>query len=97
MVNPYTGQRMLIPPKLVLSFKPNVKSWKERIKNGRDGVVGKIPNHDLASQILVARHKLDKRDAAIFVSAMFDVIQTNLEKDKIVKVKGWARLRLSCG
>jgi DNA-binding protein HU-beta/integration host factor subunit alpha len=33
MVNPSTGQRMLIPPKLVLSFKPNV-SWKERIKNG---------------------------------------------------------------
>ena len=33
MVNPATGQRMLVPPKLVLSFKPNV-SWKERIKNG---------------------------------------------------------------
>ena len=33
MVNPSTGQRMLVPPKLVLNFKPNV-SWKERIKNG---------------------------------------------------------------
>ena len=33
MVNPSTGQRMLIPPKLVLNFKPNV-SWKERVKNG---------------------------------------------------------------
>lgn len=33
MVNPSTGQRMLVPPKLVLTFKPNV-SWKERIKNG---------------------------------------------------------------
>ena len=33
MVNPATGQRMLVPPKLVLNFKPNV-SWKERIKNG---------------------------------------------------------------
>jgi DNA-binding protein HU-beta/integration host factor subunit alpha len=32
MVNPSTGQRMLVPPKLVLNFKPNV-SWKERIKN----------------------------------------------------------------
>ena len=33
MVNPATGQRMLVPPKLVLGFKPNV-GWKERVKNG---------------------------------------------------------------
>lgn len=32
MVNPATGQRMLVPPKLVLNFKPNV-SWKERVKS----------------------------------------------------------------
>ena len=33
MVNPSTGLRMLVPPKLVLNFKPNI-SWKERVKNG---------------------------------------------------------------
>ena len=33
MVNPSTGQLMLVPPKLVLNFKPNV-GWKDRIKNG---------------------------------------------------------------
>jgi len=55
--------------------------------------MGKISIQDL-SQILVARHKLDKRDAAIFVSAMFDVIQTNLEKDKIVKVKGLGTFKI---
>ena len=33
IVNPATGQRMLVPPKLVLTFKPNI-SWKERVKNG---------------------------------------------------------------
>ena len=33
MVNPSTGQRMLVPPKLVLGFKPNA-NWKERLKNG---------------------------------------------------------------
>ena len=33
MVNPSTGQRMLVPPKLVLYFKPNV-NWKDRLKNG---------------------------------------------------------------
>ena len=34
MVNPATQQRMLVPPKLVLGFKPNV-AWKERIKTGK--------------------------------------------------------------
>ena len=33
MVNPSTGQRMLVTPKLVLNFKPHV-SWKERLKSG---------------------------------------------------------------
>lgn len=33
MVNPSTGQRMLVPPKLVLGFKPNV-NWKDRVRNG---------------------------------------------------------------
>jgi len=33
MVNPSTGQRMLVPPKLVLGFKPTA-SWKERVKSG---------------------------------------------------------------
>ena len=33
MVNHSTGQRMLVPPKLVLNFKPN-SNWKERVKNG---------------------------------------------------------------
>ena len=33
MVNPTTGQRMLVPPKLVLAFKPN-PTWKDRIKKG---------------------------------------------------------------
>lgn len=34
MVNPQTQQRMLVPPKLVLGFKPNV-AWKEKLKGGR--------------------------------------------------------------
>lgn len=33
MVNPGTQQRMLVPPKLVLSFKPNT-TWKEKLKTG---------------------------------------------------------------
>ena len=33
VVNPSTGKRMLVPPKLVLNFKP-VASIKEKLKNG---------------------------------------------------------------
>jgi DNA-binding protein HU-beta/integration host factor subunit alpha len=33
MVNPATGQRMLVPPKLVLGFKPN-QVWKDKLKGG---------------------------------------------------------------
>ena len=33
MVNPASGQRMLVPPKLVLNFKPN-RTLKEKLKGG---------------------------------------------------------------
>lgn len=33
MVNPTTGQRMLVPPKLTLAFKPN-NTLKDKIKKG---------------------------------------------------------------
>lgn len=36
VVNPATHQRMLIPPKLVLSFRP-IASLKEKLKNGGNG------------------------------------------------------------
>ncbi|MDD7318659.1 MAG: HU family DNA-binding protein [Prevotella sp.] len=36
VVNPGTKQRMLVPPKLVLGFKP-VASVKEKLKNGGAG------------------------------------------------------------
>ena len=32
MVNPGTGQRMLVPPKLTLGFKPN-SMWRLQLKN----------------------------------------------------------------
>ncbi|MBR2235606.1 MAG: HU family DNA-binding protein [Prevotella sp.] len=35
MVNPSTGQRMLVPPKLTLAFKPTATT-KDRIKKGGD-------------------------------------------------------------
>ena len=34
MINPSTGQRMLVPPKLVLNFKPN-QTWRDKLKGGQ--------------------------------------------------------------
>ena len=34
IVNPGTGLRMLVPPKLVLNFKPN-QTWKDKLKGGQ--------------------------------------------------------------
>ena len=34
MVNPSTGLRMLVPPKLVLNFKPN-QTWRDKLKGGQ--------------------------------------------------------------
>lgn len=31
IVSPTSGQRMLVPPKLVLNFRPNM-AWKEKVK-----------------------------------------------------------------
>jgi DNA-binding protein HU-beta/integration host factor subunit alpha len=39
IVNPTTGQRMLVPPKLVLNFKPNT-TLKEKVKNGEEASNG---------------------------------------------------------
>jgi DNA-binding protein HU-beta/integration host factor subunit alpha len=32
VTSPSTGQRLLVPPKLVLSFKPSIV-WKDRVRN----------------------------------------------------------------
>ena len=55
--------------------------------------MGKISIQDLA-QVLIERKGLNKHDAAIFVSAMFDIIQTNLEKDRVVKIKGLGTFKI---
>lgn len=38
MINPTTQKRMLVPPKLVLTFKP-IDEWKEKIKSNSTGEI----------------------------------------------------------
>jgi nucleoid DNA-binding protein len=55
--------------------------------------MGKITIQDMA-KTLVERHELTKKEASAFVNAMFDVIQQALERDNIVKVKGFGTFKI---
>ena len=55
--------------------------------------MGKISIQELAN-VLVERKKMNRRDASMFVSAMFDIIQQRLESDKLVKVKGLGTFKI---
>ena len=55
--------------------------------------MGKISIQELAN-VLIERKKMNRRDASLFVSAMFDIIQQHLESDKLVKVKGLGTFKI---
>ena len=55
--------------------------------------MAKINIQDLASA-LVEQMKLNTKDASLFVSTMFDIVQTHLEEDKIVKIKGLGTFKI---
>ena len=55
--------------------------------------MGKISIQELAN-VLIERKKLNRRDASLFVSAMFDIIQQYLESEKLVKVKGLGTFKI---
>jgi len=55
--------------------------------------MGKISIQDLSS-VLAERRGLNKKDASAFISAMFDLVQEELEKDKLVKIKGLGTFKI---
>lgn len=55
--------------------------------------MGKITIQDI-SKVLIERNGLSKKDASAFVNAMFDTIQQALERDRIVKVKGFGTFKI---
>ena len=56
-------------------------------------MMGKLTIQDI-SKVLMERNGLNKKVAAAFVNAMFDVIQQALERDRIVKVKGLGTFKI---
>ena len=55
--------------------------------------MGKISIQDLSS-VLVDKRGLSKKEASNFISEMFDIVQQELEKDKLVKIKGLGTFKI---
>ena len=55
--------------------------------------MAKITIQDIA-KTLIERNGLSKKDASTFVNAMFDIIKQALERDRIVKVKGFGTFKI---
>ena len=55
--------------------------------------MAKFTIQDIA-KVLVERNGLSKKDASVFVNAMFDLIQQALGRDKVVKVKGLGTFKI---
>lgn len=56
-------------------------------------MTGKIAIQDLAV-VLTERYGLSKKEASTFVGEMFDIVQQELETDKIVKIKGFGTFKI---
>ncbi len=54
---------------------------------------GKITLHDIVD-LLVQRQNIARKDAEVFVKAMFDLIEEGLDREKCVKVKGLGVFKL---
>lgn len=95
-VNPTTKQRMLVPPKLVLTYKP---STLLRISlSNLSFKIFHIMNEKLNIQdlidLLAEKHGMSKKNADSFVKEFFQLIEEALEKDKYVKIKGLGAFKL---
>ena len=55
--------------------------------------MGKISLIELAA-VLSKRYGVNKKDATVFVTQMFDIIQQSLEQDKLVKIKGLGTFKI---
>ena len=91
IVNPNTRQRLLVPPKLVLGFRPTA-SIRRVLKEGatdtaentrtRKGELAGIVN------FLVEKHSLPAVEAEHFVNEIISILNEGLRQDRLVKVKG---------
>lgn len=93
VVNPSNGQRMLVPPKIVVAFKAETS-----VRKTANSVNGAI---DIAEfcQTLTERYGLNDNDAFSFVHFMFATVSEELlvHPDATVKIKGLGSFKTGRG
>lgn len=84
VVNPSNGQRMLVPPKIVVAFKAETS-----VRKTANSVKGAIDITEFC-QTLTERYGLNDNDALSFVHFMFETVSEELlvHPDGTVKIKG---------
>lgn len=91
VVNPATKQRLLVPPKLVVGFKP-VASIRRILKEGRPETFDGSRLRGLSASPIVAhlvqKHGMKAHDAELFISEMVVLVNEALRDEKQVKIKG---------
>ena len=93
VVNPSSGQRMLVPPKIVVTFKAEISARKTA--NVPKGFV------DISDfgRVLTERYGLNDNDAFSFVHFMFATVSEELlvHPDATVKIKGLGSFKTGRG
>ena len=91
IINPNTRQRLLVPPKLVLGFRPTA-SVRKVLKDGKSDFVesGRTRKGEMSGIVgyLVEKHGLTVNDAETFFYQFVNVLNEGLLQDRLVKVKG---------
>ena len=91
IINPNTRQRLLVPPKLVLGFRPTA-SVRKVLKDGKSEFVesGRTRKGEMSGIVgyLVEKHGLTVNDAESFFNQFVNVLNEGLLQDRLVKVKG---------
>ncbi len=91
IINPNTRQRLLVPPKLVLGFRPTA-SVRKVLKDGKSEFVesGRTRKGEMSGIVgyLVEKHGLTVNDAETFFNQFVNVLNEGLLQDRLVKVKG---------
>ena len=90
VVNPTSRQRMLVPPKLVVGFRP-VASIRKVLKEGGETPDGNKVRGLSASPVvayIVQKHGMKAREAEQFVGSFIAIVNEALRTEKQVKVKG---------
>lgn len=90
VVNPTSRQRMLVPPKLVVGFRP-AASIRKVLKEGGDTPDGNKVRGLSASPVvayIVQKHGIKAREAEQFVGSFIAIVNEALRTEKQVKVKG---------